>query len=47
MLEADIRARHAGDRLAARLREESFAAKEIAALLDRRRHDAGADPDWR
>ncbi len=37
MLEAEIRARHAGDRLAARLREEGFAAEEIAALLDRHR----------
>ncbi len=47
MLEAEIRARHAGDRLAAPLGEEGFAAEEIAALLDRHRHDAGADPDWR
>ncbi len=47
MLEAEIRARNAGDRLAARLREEGFAAEEIAALLGRRRHDAGADPDRR
>lgn len=44
--EAEVRARHAGDRLAARLREGGFAAAEIAGLLDRHRHDASADPDW-
>ena len=47
MREAEIRARHAGDRLVARLREEGLAAQEVAALLDRHRRDAGADPDWR